>query len=252
MKFLPFVPLLALMATAQAAPDTGRPVPLGSLLGDRVMTLDGRDVGELEDVLLRTTGELEEYLVDFEKPDDTYNRRALTLRDDVADYGEPPYYEGESVEGTLQADHVAARPEQVVLERSEEDVVRLNLGPEGVSGLAPRDDRRFAQREYVGASEVIGLEVHLADAESYGSVEEIMLTPEGDAIAAYVIDSWHGFDKRRVALPPDAVKLVTADGEAAIRNEYGVVAVRSSYTVEKVATLPEFDLDAYTDDALDF
>lgn len=243
------LPVTALTAPAPAVPDNA--VAVGAILDDKVLTEDERDIGELEDVLLTMDGALEEYLIDFDEPDDNYNRGATTFRDDVANYDEAPLYEDESVEGELQMDLVAARPDQVDLQQRESDAVIVNPGPDGVSALAPRDERRFAEREYVRASVIVGTDVNLVDEESFGSVEDILLSPAGDEIVAYVIDSWDGLDKRRHAVSPTHVSFVPADRDAAIREDFGITGVKVDLAREQIEALPEVDLDRYSEDVLD-
>lgn len=238
--------LLPFATSAPAADDSrSKAVPIGSIIDDRVMSDDERDIGELEDVLLTSEGELREYLIDFDEPNDNYNRGATTFRDDVSNYQERPLYEGESVEGELQFDFVAAPPDRVDLARAAEDVIIVNLGPEGFSALPPRDERRFAQREFVRGSEVIGMEVAVGEQDSFGTVEDILLAPDAREIAAYVVDSWDGLDKRRIAVPAKAVTLVRADRDNAIREEFGVTGVRIEMSLQEIDALPEIDLDDY-------
>lgn len=215
-------------------------VPLTELIDREVETLDGRVIGELRDVLLTDEGRLAEYLIHRAAPGDAWNRGATEFADDVANYDQPPFYDAESEEGELELKYVAAAPQQLTFEENSE-VVRINLGPEGYSGLPQRDARRFSQREQVRGSEIIGMEVDLLDADSFGSVEDILLA-DGEVVA-YVVDNWDGLDKQRRALPVEVVGFRRAEREEPIRQNYGVEEVEVALTREQIGAVPEFELD---------
>lgn len=222
-------------------------VAMTSILESSVSLADGREIGEIADVLLADAQHIEHFLLDVDVSEE-YNRGTTTFRDDIADYEEAPLYEGESTEDSLQLEYVLLPAGQLQYEETKQNVA-FNLGAEGLSGL-PRGDGPVTNSPEPYASQVIGMEVHLADTESFGSVEDVMLAPNGEKIVAYIVDSWDGLEKQRHALPAARAKFMRAEKENAIREQFGKVAVRFPYSAEQVNGLESFDLDAYRENEL--
>lgn len=242
---------LSLPDTAQAEKTQGKievdrdqlsgATPISVLLSEKVRLMDGREVGEIEDALLISETQVDQFLVDLEINEES-DRGTASFRDDVANYEEPPLYESESNEKELQLEYVAVPPAEISY-RAADNAARMNLGIEGISAL-PRTDGPIEVNEpkpYV--SRIIGMEVNLNDEDSFGSIEDIMV--KDGRIVAYVVDSWKGIDKRRHALPADDAEFQRAEKQNAIREEYGVEAIRFPYTAAQLDELQEFDLSEH-------
>lgn len=108
-----------------------------------------------------------------------------------------------------------------------------------ISGDARDDQRRSEQAGgdgervagHVLASELLGMEVNLDREESFGRVEDVLLSDQGEA-EAFVVDSWDLMDKQRHAIPADI---------GAVDAQLG--AVNLGYTQEELSELEEFDFD---------
>lgn len=95
-----------------------------------------------------------------------------------------------------------------------------------------QSDAQASQRE-VRASELIGLEVNLADEDSFGEVEDVMVDPENGKASALVVDSMEFFDKERYALPVELQGLNSEDDALTLR-----------LTQQQVEDMGEFEMDA--------
>ena len=83
--------------------------------------------------------------------------------------------------------------------------------------------------EYVLASDMLGMEVNLGEDDSFGSVEEVLVS-DGEA-RALVVDYWEGVDKHRIALP------VNLD---AVNRETGELDL--DWTADEVEELEDFEI----------
>lgn len=83
--------------------------------------------------------------------------------------------------------------------------------------------------EYFLASNMIGMEVNLAEDDSFGSVEDVLVT-DGEA-QALVVDYWEGSDKHRIALPVNLDALNSETGE-----------LDFDWTTEEVGQLEDFEI----------
>lgn len=102
------------------------------------------------------------------------------------------------------------------------------------------EDRASQGRDSLRVSEVIGMEVHLSDEDSFGSVEDVMLSRDNSEIVAIVVDNWDGFSKERRALPVNNAQLDAENDELTFQA-----------SLNDVKSLPEFNLDRYTESGWD-
>lgn len=89
---------------------------------------------------------------------------------------------------------------------------------------------------FITASDVIGMEVSLADADSFGRVEDVLIADDG-SISAFVVDSWDLADKERYALPAD---MNAVDNQRA--------EINFDYNESDVRDLEEYDFDAFSEE----
>lgn len=102
------------------------------------------------------------------------------------------------------------------------------------------EDRAAQGRDSLRVSEVIGMEVHLQDEESFGSVEDVMLSKDNSEVVAIVVDNWDGLSKERRALPMKNAQIDAQNDELELQA-----------SLNDVKALPEFNLDRYTEDGWD-
>lgn len=86
---------------------------------------------------------------------------------------------------------------------ADESVVRLDVGQQTRTVAASGSEAATGTAGSQGgirASELIGMDVNLADEESYGEVEDVLVSADGEA-TALVVDSWNFLTKDRYAIP---------------------------------------------------
>lgn len=133
-------------------------------------------------------------------------------------------------EASYDADRDAIMLETDEIEFSDETRDRRVSARDGEDAEWAGEGVRFANGELMARS-VLGMEVNLEDAESFGRVEDVLITDDGEA-SAFVVDSWDLTDKQRHAIPAD---IDAVDPRAG--------AVRLSYSAEELDELEEFDFD---------
>lgn len=114
---------------------------------------------------------------------------------------------------------------------ADENVVRLDVGARAVA-LDQGRQTAGAQGE-IRASDLIGMDVNLSDEESYGEVEDVLVSADGEA-TALVVDSWNFLTKDRYAIP------VELDN---VNVEENVIDYQLSS--EEVEGFGEFEFDEY-------
>lgn len=172
-----------------------------------------KDAGDVEDLLVAADGSIEAVLVEDldggndvrQQPVDAPQDGALRDDDDADDDL-----------ARIAWDAISYDPD--------DDSVSLDVDKAGSQPAA-----RTAAGETFLASDIVGMEVHLSDAESFGEVEDLMIDGEQGKVSAVLVDTWQGFDKRTYALPVELDKVNTREGTLA----YG-------YTESEVTSLQEY------------
>lgn len=116
---------------------------------------------------------------------------------------------------------------------AEDEVLRVSA--DALSGMqAVQYDQSSAQtlQGTVRASKLVGLEVNLADEESFGEIEDVMIDPVSGKASALVVDSMKFFDKERYALPV-ALQGLDRDAES----------LTLQVTQQQVEDMGEFQMD---------
>ena len=210
-------------------------VPVTVVLDEEVRAKDGRDLGDVEDILLTREGQVEYIMierdeintvdVDMDDDDDVIEDDTVTYRD-TADLNSE---DGEWTDDTF----TLIEPRNVQLNAGD-NAIRIDLNDEPLSSKPQRGEEDVESRDRMRASEVVGMEVNLADEDSFGRVEDVMLSKDGTEIVALVVDNWDGLDKQRRALPVEGAEFNYDDEEVTYRFDY-----------DEVAQLPEFNLDQF-------
>lgn len=220
-------------------------VTLTTILEANVESADGREIADLANVLIATDGRIKAYLLDASDTDAANTGDAVTFADDVADFDEAPVGETASREDELQLDHLVVDARNAHYDDVEQ-VLEVDLGGRSLGDLPQQDRGVSGQNEGVYGDDLIGMEVNLADAESFGEIEDVLVDADGARVVAYVVDSIDGLDRKRHALRADAAQFNTT--ASTIRQEYGeteIDVVNFPYTREQLDAAPQFDLDAH-------
>lgn len=205
------------------------------VIGANVMRGD-KDSGDVEDVVIGANGRVEAVLVEgldgAEDGGDDAQQQPVSMPQEKAGSGIGTQTE----EGFTKIDwsKVTYDPQQ--------DNVRLNVDAQG-SAQAPDYSDMRASAEMPGsvqpaeassdtfhASEIVGMEVHLSDAESFGEVEDVLIDRQQGEVSALLVDTWEGFDKQTYALPAEL------DG---INREDNTLTY--DYTESEVTALQEYE-----------
>lgn len=197
----------------QATDDIGRTAPVGATESDRVALVEFQDVNLDSNVV-------------------------TVPQDEPLDFG----YSIAAAGADRAMDTVAiseTRGENSSIEEQTRPIANREapIGAENEAGFRGESDgtgeNTMAQAnvsdEYVLASDMIGMEVNLAEDDSFGSVEEVLVT-NGEA-KALVVDYWEGTDKHRIALPANLDAVNSETGELDL-----------DWTVEEVRGLDEFEI----------
>lgn len=237
MLYIAALPLAALAAGQETGLENA--VAITDILDAKVLTTDGRELGKVGDVVFGGDGKVREYLVDVHDLQEEYNRGVTSFGDDVADYGESPVYEGDSRESELELEFVAAAPDQLELDGT---TLKVNTRRSPIAAMPQKDGDVSRPGSGIYARDVIGMTVDLADAESFGSVEEVLLDAEGKQVLAYVVDNWDGLTKYRRALRADAADF-RPEEQKPLHETQEVQSIVFDITEEEISAMPEFDLD---------
>lgn len=254
--FVALAPLVAFGNEPENGEARARAVPLemsflqnivhaSNMLDQRVRTSNGREIGQLVDVVVMQNGKVKEYLIEPDVSDGTsIQNDAVEFRDDIADYGEPPLYEQASEDDQLNEPYLPLPPHNVTYNRQQE-IVEVNLEDRALGDL-PRKDRDISRPETgVYVRDLIGMEVDLTDAKPFGEVKEVLLTRDGRKVAAYVVESFdEPYDSPHVALPAYDAKFMGAEAENPIRENFGVDAIAFPFARKSLVAMPRYDTPA--------
>lgn len=274
-----FVPFVAMAAGGQGNDiqvDTEKlrkSVPATALLSEEVLTREGEEVGDVEDIVIRNNGEVVHFLVDADLSKLRGGEERLDRDPGMTDEDDQVFEEErvDVVDGEMVEDEEWAADERVAREdrragdleserwdtRGDVDR-RIDWMGEEFTPVKP-DSIRYDDAEgeliveasklvekaqQVGheprglrVSEIIGMEVNLSDEDSFGQVEDVMISEDGSEVVALVVDNWDGLEKNRRALPMDAARINYEDEE-----------VTYMVSLERIEQLPEFNLDEFTED----
>lgn len=267
--FAAVVPFAAVAAGSQSATvdqqQLENAIPATQLIGQNVQTSDGREFGEIQAIAFKKDGSVAYYEIEpdmelyGQASSDAGSSRAndadsmsasasasagseqvgvdagtADVDADVDVDADSETVSGESMDARSDDDNsIRVKAENITIEQGGEMVSvsmdRQSLAQQSSSSMSDSESA-------ITSDELIGMEVDLADEESFGAVEDVMLNEQGDKAVALVVDNWDGANKERRAMK---VELESANTDEVIR--YDVSS-------DQLGEDGNFDLDRYTDD----
>lgn len=236
------------------------------ILGAEVRAADDRELGAVEDIILGDGGRIVSVLVQSEgglatlggEIEQAAGEAERAVEEGMADVetagGDEPARAdevdriaaegsetGSGMEQGLDPDRAdTAEPgdafvsvgwDAVVFD-ADNETIRLD-GSASQQAVAYDQTGELEMRGEVRASKLVGMEVHLADEDSFGEVEDVLIDPREGRASALVIDSMEFFDKERYAVP---LNLDAIDVEAE--------ELTLQYTAQQLEEMGEFEMDA--------
>lgn len=246
------------------------------LLGADVQSSTGEEIGSVEDVVLDTDGNVKSVIVQREgdvegalsgardTAEETMASAEGAWEDATSDEDtgmdeEAAEVESETVADTGAADDSAAQerdgmgfdPDRAgstemgdvfasvdwssVSWDEESGVVQLS-GDAASLQAVQYEQSAASQPDEIRASELVGMEVNLADEESFGEVEDVLIDMEQGKASAIVVDSMEFFDKERYALPVELDAINAEEEEITLQ-----------YTQQQLEEMEEFNMDETTE-----
>ncbi|HEX7048472.1 MAG TPA: PRC-barrel domain-containing protein [Gammaproteobacteria bacterium] len=201
-------------------------VPVTEIVGQDVETRDGEEFGEVETVAFKQDGSVAYYAIEpemdwYEEADMSFDADAdaLEARVDDPDLDELIY----------------VQPDKIAFEDGG-NIVKIDMeGNELMQGQSRNE--MATSGNLLDATDIVGMEVDLADAESFGEVEDVMIGQDGKEAVALVVDNWDGANKERRALP---VALESAN----LEDE----SIRYDFSRDALSETGNFELEQYMDD----
>lgn len=236
------LPLAAIAAESGIRIDAAKlrtAIPASALIEQEVMASGEREAGEVEDILISRDGKVRYFLL--ETDDDVVLDTRPVQNDDTFHDNEPRPETAAASEG--RSENLEDRGFEV-----DDELRAVQPGDisftDNAGGLLIADNAQLRpvaeDEDRIGGmriSEIIGMEVNLADEQSFGRIEDVMLSSDGSAVVALVVDNWQGLNKHRRALPFDNA-IVSYEEEE----------ITFPYTEDRLEDVPDFNLDAYEGD----
>lgn len=235
------VPLAVVAADSEIRIDAAKlrtAVPASALIDREVTVFGGREAGKVEDIVISRDGSVRFFLLEVEDESALSSEQPARGGDEQFQDNEPQT----EVAAAGSADHEelkargfevddelrAVKPGDMSFTDEAGDLLLSdNAQLQPVADDAERIDGMLI-------SEIIGMEVNMADEDSFGDVEDVMLSHDGLRVVAVVVDNWSGLNKERRALPFDNA-IVSYEEEE----------ITFPYTEEQMKGVPQFNLDAY-------
>lgn len=232
--------------------------PVTAMMDEEVFSEDGREIGNVDDVIISRDGKVKNFIVDTDLQNmeigDSQAERQDERRTERETGSEFEQAEAEFEEAGEDTERMAERTAQGG-ETSLPGQGEMSVDPKDVKydpnegrvivsmdKLKAADTRVYesGERGDMRLSEVVGMEVNLQDEDSFGRVEDVMLSEDNTEVVALVVDNWDGLEKNRRALPIDKAEFNAEEEEITL-----------SLSLADVEPLPEFNLDNYTDEGWD-
>jgi sporulation protein YlmC with PRC-barrel domain len=240
------------------------------LLGANVQSSTGEEIGAVEDVLLDSDGNVKSVIVQREgdiegMADSARDTAEETMasaernwedvtseeEDAATDVDDSAVSDTGAADAADERDGMGLDPDRAgtaeigdefatvdwssVSWDEESGVVQLS-GDSASLQAVQYDQTAASPPDEIRASELVGMEVNLADEESFGEVEDVLIDMEQGRASAIVVDSMEFFDKERYALPVDLNAINTEDEELTLQ-----------YTQQQIEDMEEFDMDETTE-----
>lgn len=213
--------------------------PVTALMDEEVFSEDGREIGNVDDVTISRDGKVKNFVVDT----DMQNMDASALdseRDAQSEFEQAEdttERTAQSAETSLPGEgKMSAQPQDVKYD-PKQDRVTVSMNKLQAADTSEYDTE---SSEQMRLSDVVGMEVNLQDEDSFGRVEDVMLSKDNTEVVALVVDNWDGLEKHRRALPIEQAQFNAEEEEITL-----------SLSLADVEPLPDFNLDNYTDEGWD-
>lgn len=213
--------------------------PVTALLDEEVFSQQDEEIGNVEDVVISQDGKVKNFIVDA----DLQNMN-------VSDSGQQDETESEWQQAEGTAERTADRAQTSLPEQGEMSVQPRDVKYDSKEGrvtisteklqAAQTDTSESGASDELRLSDVVGMEVNLQDDDSFGRVEDVMLSQDNSEVVALVVDNWDGLEKHRRALPIEQAQFNSEEED-----------ITMSLSVADVEPLPDFNLDNYTDEGWD-
>lgn len=235
-------------------------VQASEILGAGVRGADGQEAGEVEDIVVGRNGRIEAVLVNTDTQmlgndeDNSENRNAGAAEREQqgalqnasqdsgqqqAQIGQPTDEEGLRKVRWSQVSYDASTDQLDVQSSSGSSAsggsgsVQDTSASSGSSSDPSSGSSGSSGNQQITSfrvSELQGMEVHLEDAKSFGSVEDVLIDPKQGKATALLVDTWEGFDKQTYALPVN-IEAINAENDS----------IDYQYTESDVVALQEFE-----------
>lgn len=245
--FAAITPLVALANPQSPTIDAEKlrtATPASAMLDEDVYAQDGEEIGELDEILISRDGkQVTNFVIETDTDvslDNTASREGdrgeegFEEADD--ELGEGADWTGNATQNVI-ANEVHVKPESV---KYDSDNDRVVISERRLRSKTQATGEFNADTAGLKMDEIIGAEVNLSDEDSFGRVEDVMLSQDNTEVVAIVVDNWDGLNKHRRALPLDSARLSEEEEE-----------VNFTLTQAQVEQMPEFNLDQYDDDGWD-
>lgn len=223
------MPLALLAADSEIHIDAAKlkaALPATELLDKDMKSANDREAGEIDDIVISRDGKVQYVMLELDDPEAS---REASSRDEDRSNLDDMRKRGFEIDDEMRA----IRPNDIRF-NSEREGLQIAAGAE-LHAVAADEENIDGMR----LSGIIGMEVNLADEDSFGEVEDVMLSKDGSEVVALVVDNWDGLDKQRRALPFDNAIVKYEEDE-----------ITFPYTEAQVKDVAEFNLDAYRENSL--
>jgi len=246
-----FAALVPLVATAGGAGDKNKQagvdkeklrdaVPVTAVLGEEVRGNDGSELGEVDEIVISHDGKIQHVLIERDDAGLAGGGEQGAQDERVAGREDDRAWEDTTGAGGMDDDTMQVQPQDIRFNAKEGGVTVSLEGDTGqmqggaASATGTTSGTGTGDTGQLRASEIVGMEVHLSDEESFGSVEDVMIGGDGKEVVAIVVDNWNGVNKERRAFP--------FEGAQFNDEEEDITYNLSSQDVEQMS---EFNLDRY-------
>lgn len=233
--------------------------PVTAILDKEVFSEQGEEVGNLEDIVITSDGKVKNFVVNVDMQHDDESQQGgqqsdrqasrqqaeqLSSERDIQQPSETELTQASGPDDGSQSQSSEPVEQQVSIEpqavQYDSQNKRVTVGMQDLQQAGKRVYEEARAQDEMKLSEVVGMDVSLQDKQSYGEVEDVMLSKDNSEVVALVVDNWEGLEKSRRALPMQDAQIDVESGEVSYK-----------YNVSDVQQLPEFNLDNYKDDGWD-
>lgn len=197
-----------------------------------VQDAQGEDVGRVDDLLIAGDGRVAAVLIDGLTRMD--GRQVGTVTDEGLKVAWDDVRYDPAAE-TVSLASAASALQRSRLSSMNSHASGMQTGSEARAAATDADTRGTpasgsSAGESFPAGELIGMDVHLSDAKSFGEVEDVLIDEQDGKASALVVGAWEGFDRQTYALPVEL--------QGVNREDH---AIDYPYTESDVVALQEYE-----------